>query len=455
MANKRVDEFPVVFKVIDEDIIHLSKSSFDKKLSVGELFEGKTVTQTIGNNLGGEAGIYKEVADTTVDFRSLKTLTPSNLILTENADDITLDLTGVTIGGSAEGITTISPATGNIVLDCENGDKSTFVLFPTGDITDISVINTPTNPNSVFEISIIISMADTLHSVVFGSQFALVSGTDISNALNTRDYISAYTWDNGTTYYTAKTWSGVHVFLGTLDAFLALFTRLVDWRLEETTGTNLVDEAGNYNLTTVGSPTLNNSSGWIGAGVGIGTNGSTQWATASDVNVHTLFNITSGTVFFCGKTDILSGTQTMFSITKNTVDWWFSFSITSTGKVYGALRTNAPTNQWTFQTDNVVITAAQVFTAVITHDGIAPKLWIDGVNVPATFTLETLARGNWLSALDAGNVDRVSIGAFDRDTDSNFFDGEIYLAGAVNETWDAADVLDFHNAAEYDDVNGP
>jgi len=91
--------------------------------------------------------------------------------------------------------------TGAVVLDCLNGDVSLFNITLTGVVTDVSVTNTPTDTDKSFAITLRI-ISDGASGVTFGSQFQWAGGAapTLSAVSGDRDYITALTIDNGTTY---------------------------------------------------------------------------------------------------------------------------------------------------------------------------------------------------------------------------------------------------------------
>ena len=117
-----------------------------------------------------------------------------------SGEPITVDQFINGIANASEGLGTISPASGALILDSCLGNVSVWHIVLGGDVTDISVINLPTGPVAL-GITLIFE-SDGSSSVVYGSQFNFID--DVLPTLTTdsgkRDYVVAVTINNGTSF---------------------------------------------------------------------------------------------------------------------------------------------------------------------------------------------------------------------------------------------------------------
>lgn len=93
------------------------------------------------------------------------------------------------------------------------------------------------------------------------------------------------------------------------------------------------------------------------------------------------------------------------------------------GKIQVKAR-KAGTTQWAYTTDNVVISNGVKAWIAVVHDGVAGKLYVDGVDVPVTFT-DSTDKTAWFSALVG--LDNGRIAGDNRDSVGNgrFWNGTI------------------------------
>lgn len=198
MANKNIKDLPRVNSNLVSDEIHISRSIADRKVTLSDLLLGISDTIGTAQNVGTGVGLYKEKLKGILSFRTLIS-NHANLTITENGNVVELGFVGVF---TPESSTLISPASGAVVLDCDNGNVSVFILEleSATAVTDISITNTPTVAN--YGITIIIKThAGGVPSITFGDQFVWDGGTiPTINETSKRYIIAANTYDDGVTY---------------------------------------------------------------------------------------------------------------------------------------------------------------------------------------------------------------------------------------------------------------
>ena len=106
----------------------------------------------------------------------------------------------------SDGIGAYPTATGALVLDALDGSVSVFEITLTGVVTDVSVINVPSEAGRAYECTLVIT-SDGASTVAFGSQFVFVAATPPTLTLDSgkRDWLVATTLDNGTSFDTVLT----------------------------------------------------------------------------------------------------------------------------------------------------------------------------------------------------------------------------------------------------------
>lgn len=111
---------------------------------------------------------------------------------------------------AVEGLAVNATAVGAVVLDAANGANSVFHLTFTGNITDLSITNTPVNATKAYSCTIIIT-SDGSSSVTFGSQFTFPGGTPPTLTLSAgkRDVITSLTIDNGAEFLSEVVMVGI------------------------------------------------------------------------------------------------------------------------------------------------------------------------------------------------------------------------------------------------------
>jgi len=149
-------------------------------------------------------------------------------------------------------------------------------------------------------------------------------------------------------------------------------------------------------------------------------NGSSQY-----VNVDTLEadigSDTKGTISVWVNKTALIAERTIFGIGGTSTDNYFSLNIHSSGKIrIGLIAAGA--NKWTIDSSDV-LTAGSWFHLALVHDGISPKLYINGVKQTETF-LSSVDKTVWFSGT---TTDNGRIGCLNTNGSGNilFWDGSI------------------------------
>jgi len=152
MASRNITVLPEIFSLDDDDIVHVSQGSIDSQIS----------------------------------FLKLKQALASSSI------------------NWAEAKGTYTNVSGTVQLDCQGGLITTFEVTPNGNISDLSIINTPADFGTAYGISVKL-ITDGSSQVIFNpTQFNWSGGTQPAFSLvaGSRDWIVGFTMNNGTNYDT-------------------------------------------------------------------------------------------------------------------------------------------------------------------------------------------------------------------------------------------------------------
>ena len=216
------------------------------------------------------------------------------------------------------------------------------------------------------------------------------------------------------------------------------------WTFDVDAGTTEPDSSGNGNTgTAIGGPTA--TDGKLGRGLNF--DGSDDYVTIDGVT-NDIQNSTQGAIAFWINFDATGFNQAPFSISRNSdgVRTDLFFELFNGNWI---VRVNIDgTEQWTISVSGP--SAGQWYHIAVTHDGVEPKIFIDGVDV--TSFSGTTDKTKWFKAIltDAtSDADSSSIGVFKNNSDTLVepFDGKIDDVRIYNRALSAAEVARLANQA--------
>ncbi len=120
--------------------------------------------------------------------------------------------------------------------------------------------------------------------------------------------------------------------------------------------------------------------------------------------------------------------------------------IESDGKI-GAQARNSGTSSWSFKSDSSIFSNNTWTHIAVVQDGVQPKVYKNGVEVPITFTVST-DKTAWFSDLPSLDNGRIGCGNQNNIGDIQFFNGAIDEVAVFNTALTANDVQRIYNATE-------
>ncbi len=118
--------------------------------------------------------------------------------------------------------------------------------------------------------------------------------------------------------------------------------------------------------------------------------------------------------------------------------------IESDGKI-GAQARNSGTSSWSFKSDSSIFSNNTWTHIAVVQDGVQPKVYKNGVEVPITFTVST-DKTAWFSDLPSLDNGRIGCGNQNNLGDIQFFNGSIDEVGFWNTALTSTQVAEIYNA---------
>ena len=120
--------------------------------------------------------------------------------------------------------------------------------------------------------------------------------------------------------------------------------------------------------------------------------------------------------------------------------------IETDGKI-GSQARNSGSSDWSFKSDSAIFSNNTWAHITIVQDGVQPKVYKNGVEVPITFTIST-DKTAWFSDLPSLDNGRIGCGNQNNIGDIQFFNGAIDEVAVFNTALTANDVQSIYLATE-------
>jgi hypothetical protein len=203
------------------------------------------------------------------------------------------------------------------------------------------------------------------------------------------------------------------------------------WRLDEQSGTNAVDETGNYDLTYTNSPALNRVPLIKGDGSAVEFNGTDQYCTRTEANFRS--GDSEGSIECWFSTSNVTTLKYIFATGDETSTPSMGIFVRDDGKL-GIFNSGAGNTSDTVNSFN----DGNIHHAVITSGATSPSIYVDGVLQTLNLTNNN---GGWFDQITG--QDNVTIGCVYKDSAiNNYFDGTIDEVAVYDYELTHAQIID-------------
>jgi len=159
---------------------------------------------------------------------------------------------------------------------------------------------------------------------------------------------------------------------------------------------------------------------------------------------------TVGSIEAVLSTNDITANQEIISFGDTDADTRIQFDIYSNGKLRALAGVTGAT-QWALETDSAVFSNGVTVRIALVQDGVNPVLYVNGLQVPQTFTTST-DKTYWFSQMSGIDNARIGCGNWNSGGNALFFNGTIFNVHLFKDVLSLLELVDRQNGTTYSKV---